>query len=85
MINTLPAGLDTQVGELGKQIEWGERQRVAIARAMLKNTPLILMDEPTSNLDTITENHILEEISFEHWWQIYPADYPIACQIWKNG
>ncbi len=54
-IKTLPEGLDTQAGERGSAISGGQRQRVAIARAILKDAPMVLLDEPTSNLDLETE------------------------------
>jgi ATP-binding cassette subfamily C protein CydC len=61
-ISGLPEGLDTLVGERGTQISAGERQRVAIARALLKDAPLFLLDEPTANLDPVTEKEILDTL-----------------------
>lgn len=57
-IERLPKGYDTLVGERGIKLSGGERQRVAIARAMLKNSPIVILDEATSSLDTIAEEKI---------------------------
>jgi ATP-binding cassette subfamily B protein len=54
-IDSLPHGFDTQVGELGGKLSGGQRQRISIARAFLKDAPIILLDEPTSAVDSETE------------------------------
>ena len=59
-ITELPDGYDTQVGERGMQLSGGERQRVALARAFLKDAPILILDEPTSSVDTRTEAVIMD-------------------------
>lgn len=60
--NMLPNGLDTNLGEHGKQLSGGERQRLAVCRALLKDSPVWILDEPTANLDTITEKSLVRTI-----------------------
>ena len=64
-IMTLPQGYDTPVGELGDTLSGGERQRLGLARAFLHDAPLMLLDEPTSNLDSLNEAVILKALNEE--------------------
>ena len=64
-IMSLPKGYDTPVGELGDTLSGGERQRLGLARAFLHDAPFMLLDEPTSNLDSLNEAVILKAIDEE--------------------
>lgn len=62
LLSGLPNGCDTSVGELGGRFSGGERQRIAIARAVLKDAPIVLLDEATANLDTLSERAIQQTL-----------------------
>jgi ABC-type multidrug transport system fused ATPase/permease subunit len=64
-ILSLPKGYDTPVGELGDTLSGGERQRLGLARAFLHDAPFLLLDEPTSNLDSLNEGVILRSLQSE--------------------
>ena len=65
MIMSLPNGYDTEVGELGDTLSGGEKQRIGIARAFMHDSPMLLLDEPTSNLDSLNEGIILKSLKEE--------------------
>lgn len=62
LIERLPEGLDGYVGEQGLHLSGGERQRLSVARTLLKDTPVLILDEATANLDTITERELMTEV-----------------------
>ena len=64
-ITSLPFGYDTEVGSLGDNLSAGEKQRIGLARAFLRNAELILLDEPTSNVDSINEGIILKSLALQ--------------------
>jgi ABC-type multidrug transport system fused ATPase/permease subunit len=61
-ISRLPAGYETELGERGAHLSGGERQRICIARAFVKDAPILILDEPTSSIDSKTENVILDAL-----------------------
>lgn len=63
LIDDLPDGIDTRVGELGDRLSEGERQRIGLARMFLRDADLYLFDEPTSRLDSLNEAYILQSIN----------------------
>ena len=65
LLARLPQGLDTPVGELGDTLSGGERQRIGLARVFLHDAPIILLDEPTSNLDALSEAAVLDALNRE--------------------
>jgi ABC-type multidrug transport system fused ATPase/permease subunit len=62
-INEMANGFDTELGERGGKLSAGQRQRLSIARAIVRDTPILILDEPTASLDARTEQRVLENLS----------------------
>ena len=71
LVRRLPKGLDTPVGELGDTLSGGERQRIGLARVFLHDAPLVLLDEPTSNLDSLSEAAVLKALAAQRGTTTY--------------
>jgi ABC-type multidrug transport system fused ATPase/permease subunit len=81
-ISSLPDGYDTMVGENGLLLSGGERQRIAIARVILRNAPVVILDEPTANLDGLTERTLFQSLSpfFKNRTTLIISHRPIAAE-----
>ena len=78
--SSFPTGYDTPVGEHGVQLSGGQRQRIAIARALIKNAPIILLDEATASLDSESERHVQEAIARALQGPHHASSSPTGCR-----
>jgi subfamily B ATP-binding cassette protein MsbA len=62
-IQAMPDGYDTMVGERGVTLSGGQRQRIAVARAVIRDTPILILDEPTAGLDAVSEQAVMEALN----------------------